>query len=90
MNNATEWHSTVEQVLEIYWHAISRQMYTGWDKGRYVAAPLSFEIGQMRHVKDGNLVPMFTSHRGRLAMILRHVAAVQHQYSMQSRMAAPE
>ena len=85
----SEWRVIVEQVFEVYWASVSHGCYVGWDRGRYVAAPLSFEIGQMRS-SDGFIVSMYTSHRGRLAMVMWSVAALQHQYHMQSVMEDPE
>ena len=82
---SSERQAIVAQVFGIYWASISRSCYVGWNTGTYVAAPLAFKIGWMK-CSDGTgcteaVLPMYTTHRGRLAMVMPSVAALQKQWN---------
>ena len=90
---SSEWQAVVAQVFEIYWASIGRsiEIYTRrWDYGHIIErATLSFQIGRMK-CSNGAIVPMCTNHRGRLAMVMPSVAALQKQLHMQAVLAHPQ
>ena len=86
---SSEGQAIVAQVFEIYWASISRSCYVGWNRGTYVEAPLAFKIGWMK-CSNGTPVPMYTTHRRRLAMVMPSVAALQKQFHMQAVVEDPQ